>query len=83
MTLRSHTAAEILAAYRRGETICVLDSRTHGADDVLIGRIADCKQAVIENEDENVFETQDWRIFEIGDGDEPLRSIIDADEAGQ
>ena len=76
MALRSHTAKEILDAYMQGETIYVLDSGTHGQDDILIGSLKDCRQDVINNEGRDVFEEDGWTLSEIGEGDEPLRSII-------
>jgi len=80
MTLRSHTAEEILDAYTRGETICVLDTGTHGQDDVLIGSLEDCRQDVIDTEGRDVFNEDGWTLSEIGEGDEPLRSIIEEAE---
>jgi len=77
MTLVSHTAKEILNTWLRGETICALDSGTHGQDDVLIGSIEHCKQDVLDNERRDVFDEDDWALCEIGEGDEPLRSIIE------
>ena len=65
MTFRSHSEREIRDAFRRKETVCVLNSGTHGADDVLIGSIAECRQDVIDNEGEDVFETQGWTLSEI------------------
>ena len=81
MTLRSHTVEELLAAFRRGETICVLDSGAHGQDDVLIGSIEECRQDVIGSEERDVFEEAGWSLSEIGEGDEPLRSIIEAEQS--
>jgi len=81
MALRSHTSEEILAAFRRGEKIFVLDSGTHGGDDVLIGSREECLQDVIDNEEEDVFETQGWTLNEIDEGDEPLKSIIEEEIA--
>jgi len=80
MTLRSHTAEEILDAYMRGETICALDTGTHGQDDVLIGSLEDCRQDVIDTEGRDVFNEDGWTLSEIGEGDEPLRSIIEEAE---
>lgn len=80
MTLRSHTEAEILAAYREGEMICVLDSNGHGKDDVLIGEIIDCNIDVIEHEERDVFEEEGWTLSEIGEEDEPLKNIIEAEQ---
>jgi len=77
MTLRSHTAEEILDAYTRGETICVLDTGTHGQDDILIGSLEDCRQDVIDTEGRDVFDEDGWNLSEIGEGDEPLKSIIE------
>ena len=61
----------------RGETICVLDTGTHGQDDVLIGSLGDCRQDVLDNEGRDVFEKDGYVLSEIGEGDEPLRSIIE------
>lgn len=77
MTLRSRTAKEILAAFRRGEQIWRLDSGAHGSDDVLIGSKEECLQDVIDNEGRDVFSDDGWILAEIGEGDEPLCSIIE------
>lgn len=83
MTLRSHTGEELLAAYWQGETICVLDTGTHGMDDVLVGSVEECRQDVIDSEGRNVFEEDGWTVFEVGAEDEPLRSIIGAEKSSQ
>ena len=82
MTLRSHTETEILAAFRRGTTIWALDSGTAGRDDILIGdNYCAIIRDVVEAEEHNVFKHDGWSISELGEGDEPLRSIIEEAEA--
>lgn len=77
MTLRSYTAKEILAAHQRGETICVVNANNQDGDDVLIGSISECRQAVIDNEDGiDVFELWGWTIQDAGEGDYPLYGIL-------
>jgi len=64
MTLRSWTEAEIRTALEQGNQVWVLNSGTHGADDVLIGIEEECRQDVIDNEERDVFKVG-WTLTQI------------------
>jgi len=82
MTLRSWSEEELLAAFKAGKKIYKLDTGTSGKDDVLVGdTYREVLQDVLDNE-EVIELPEGWSLDEIGEGDEPLYSLIGMNKGG-
>ena len=76
VSLRSWTDDEIIAAYKNGKKIFVLDTGTAGQDDILIGNTyQNVLVDVLDNEEVSEL-PKGWNIEEIGEGDDPLCALL-------